>query len=152
MGDMDEEGEACSMNSSVTEAAVKDEATVPQLPEHQAQHSADNQNVSVHEDMSSVQAVNNTPAERPNLEQQQAPLLGIKKVSRIETLALRLQLAYRCRLGRRKLWRLRKLKVFRLETVAAITLQCFFRVSSDLIFCPFHTFIIMLSVLNVFDP
>jgi hypothetical protein len=50
------------------------------------------------------------------------------KVSRKERLAIRLQYAYRCHLGRRMLRRLRKLKVFFLETSAAITMQCFFRV------------------------
>ena len=55
-------------------------------------------------------------------------LQGKQMVTRRESMALRLQGAFRCRLGRRSLRRLRKLWVFRLETKAVITLQCFFRV------------------------
>ena len=55
-------------------------------------------------------------------------LQGKQMVRQGESMALRLQGAFRCRLGRRSLRRLRKLWVFRLETKAVITLQCFFRV------------------------
>ena len=59
----------------------------------------------------------------------EAPLIGLKKkITRPEQLAARLQSAYRCRLARRILRRLHKLRVFRLETSAVITLQCFARV------------------------
>jgi len=57
----------------------------------------------------------------------QQPMIGLKKVTRKDKMALRLQQAYRCRMGRRILRRFQKLKVFRLETIAGITLQCFFR-------------------------
>ena len=51
-----------------------------------------------------------------------------KKPSRREILCKRLQNAYRCHLGRRVLRRYRKLQMFRAETRAAVTMQCFFRV------------------------
>ena len=56
-------------------------------------------------------------------------MIGIqKKLTRQERMALRLQRSYRCHLGRRLLRRYKKLEVFRRETRAGITLQCFFRV------------------------
>ena len=59
----------------------------------------------------------------------EGPLIGLKKkITRPEQMAGRLQKAYRCRLARRILRRLNKLRVFRLETSAVITLQCFARV------------------------
>ena len=50
------------------------------------------------------------------------------QATRRVSMALRLQGAYRCRLGRRILRRMQKLRVFRLETKAVITIQCFARV------------------------
>jgi len=57
----------------------------------------------------------------------QQPMIRLKKVTRMDKMAMRLQQAYRSRMGRGILRRFQKLKVFRLETIAGITLQCFFR-------------------------